>query len=368
MLILGSLLPAEWFDGSASWLLMVVTLVCMLFVIKGADWLVEGAAGIAKKFGMPEVIIGATIVSLGTTTPEAAVSVLAAWNGNSGLALGNGVGSIIADTGLIFGIGCLMTRLPADRFVLSRQGWVQFGSGALLTVVCFVAYMVSGGEIDGARLGRGIGLLFVALLVVYLMVSVKWSKAHPHGEPRLVGHEAADVKATGFREGEEAGERERGVLALLLMGFAGLVMVVLSGDGLVGSVSELAVRFGVPEVVVASTLVAFGTSLPELIVGITAIRKGHAELLVGNIIGADILNVLFVIGVSACATPLVIGDAGAKLPWIFLQLHLPMMMLMLLLMRGYIFATKKTGRFERWMGVPMVVLYVVFVGLQYALS
>ncbi|QQE13076.1 sodium:calcium antiporter [Planctomycetota bacterium] len=362
---LGNLFPPVWFAGAHWSMLLVIVLVAMVLVIKGADWLVEGAAGIAKKLGMPEVIIGATIVSLGTTTPEAAVSVLAAWDGKAGLALGNGVGSIIADTGLIFGVGCLLCALPADKFVLSRQGWVQFGAGLIVSFACLGAWFASG---DDATLGRSVGIVFVVLLAAYLLISVRWSKQHPHGEPRLVaenGHkdsEESDVTAKGF---EEPKHRERGVLALLGLGFIGLVIVVFSGDGLVQAVSELAVQAGIPQVVIASTLVAFGTSLPELVVGITAIRKGHAELLVGNVIGADILNVLFVIGVSALAAPLDIVDQNAVSPTMFLYLHIPVMMGMLILMRLYIAGSVKRGSFRRWMGVPLVAAYVVFVALQY---
>ncbi|QDU35003.1 Inner membrane protein YrbG [Poriferisphaera corsica] len=361
MLFLGNLLPEVWFADTHGLLLMAIVVFAMFCVIKGADWLVEGAAGIAKRLGMPEVIIGATIVSLGTTTPEAAVSVLAAWSGDAGLALGNGVGSIIADTGLIFGVGCLMCALPADRFVLSRQGWVQFGAGLLLALLCVGAYMIMG---DEAVLGRWVGVLLVGLLVGYLVISVKWSRMHPHGEPRLVSEEET-VEARGY---EERSKEDRGVGVLLGMGLAGLVLVIFSGDGLVQAVTVLAEKAGIPQVVIASTLVAFGTSLPELVVGVTAIRKGHAELLVGNVIGADILNVLFVIGVSAMAAPLGIVDMKANVPEIFLYMHLPVMVGMLVLMRIFIAGSVKTGAFKRWMGVPLVAGYVFFVGLQYWLS
>ena len=181
--LLASLLPSAWFDGNHQIMLILLAVVAMAAVIKGADWLVEGAAGLASKLGMPKVIIGATIVSLGTTAPEAAVSVLAAFGGNPGLALGNGVGSIIADTGLIFGLGCVMVALPADRFVLSRQGWVQFGSAVLLAGLGWTLYAVFGRE---AAITRPIGALLLLGLVAYLAISVKWSRQHPHGEPHLI--------------------------------------------------------------------------------------------------------------------------------------------------------------------------------------
>lgn len=365
-MLLASLLPEAWFTDRNVWLLLLVAAVAMGFVIKGADWLVEGAAGIAAKLGMPKVVIGATIVSLGTTSPEAAVSVLAAWSGKSGLALGNGVGSIIADTGLIFGIGCLMTALPADRFVLSRQGWVQFGSAVMLAAICYGAYAFTGPD---ASLGLWIGLLLVALLVAYLWISVRWAKAHPSGEPFVEAHDDEPVQK------HATAHPERSILRLTVMGVIGLVVVIFAGDVLVNSVSDVARQWGVPKTVIAATLVAFGTSLPELVVGITSIRKGHAELLVGNVIGADILNVLFVIGASAVggaiageALPVVETLPDGTRSYLFLTLLLPTMLIMLALFRIYIFRAVKIGHFSRWMGVPLVVMYVAYVAIQFVAS
>ncbi len=357
-MLLASLLPAEWFTTRETWLLLMVVVVSMALVIKGADWLVEAAAGLALRLGMPKVVVGATIVSLGTTSPECAVSVLGAWSGNSGLALGNGVGSIIADTGLIFGLGAMMCALPADRFVLSRQGWVQFGSAVLLSALCYGAFMLHG---DAAILGRHIGLILIALLVVYLMLSVRWSRAHPASEPHLIA-EGDQVRVQS--ELDEA-PAKHGTAMLVISGLVGLALVVLASDALVTSVSEVAVRWGVPQTVIAATLVAFGTSLPELIVGLTAVRKGHPSLLVGNVIGADILNVLFVIGASALAAPLEVVEDGNR---IFLQLHLPTMLAILLLFRLYIAAAARRGQFSRWMGAPLVMMYVAYVIIQYAAS
>ncbi|MEM9752071.1 MAG: sodium:calcium antiporter [Planctomycetota bacterium] len=358
---LASLLPHEWFAHRPEWLLVVIAIVGMVFVIKGADWLVEGAAGVAKKLGMPEVVVGATIVSLGTTSPEMAVSVLAAFGGDAGLALGNGVGSIIADTGLIFGVGCLMAALPADRFVLNRQGWVQIGSALLLAAICYGLWAFQG---DAATITRPVGVLLTLLLVAYLVVSVKWAKQHPSGEPHVVieGETATTDKAQHAEK--------HGLAMLFGMGLIGLAIVVVAGDALVQSVAIVAEKRGIPDAVIASTIVALGTSLPELVTGLTAIRKGHPELLVGNVIGADILNVLFVIGFSALAAPLPIIDMNPETtyPAIFLLLPVPTMLIMLVYMRLCIFRAAKRGHFERWMGVPLVVSYLAYLVLSYLWS
>lgn len=353
--MLATLLPPNWFADQSMGVLIIMAVVGMAVVIKGADWLVEGAAGLAGRLGMPKVIIGATIVSLGTTSPEAAVSVLAAWSGKAGLALGNGVGSIIADTGLIFGAGCLMASgLPADRFILKRQGWVQVGAATVLAAICYGLWIWQG---DAASIGRLLGLLLCVGLAGYLWMSVRWSRQHPTVADADAGEEV-DIDAAAHRP----------MLTLVGLGLLGLTMVVFAGDALVQSVTITAERLGVPEVIIASTLVALGTSLPELIVGLTAVRKGHPALLVGNVIGADILNVLFVIGFAALAKPLPIIDPVATYPAIFLMLQLPTMLAMLWLFRLYIRRASQTGQFARWMGAPLVVMYVGFVVASALLS
>ena len=352
------LIPPDWFKDLPWYWLLLILVATMTTLIKGADWLVLGASEIAFRMGVPQVIVGATIVALGTTSPETAVSVMAAIRGDSGLALGNAVGSIIADSGLIFGIGCLMTALPADRYVLNRQGWIQFCSGIALAVVCYAAFLIYGGQ---AEISRGVGIFFLLSLAVYLRVSIRWSRQHPKGKP-FVPPEELDETVTSLKESDHRDPQPVWKLCGLMI--AGLVVVVFSSHILICSVSELAVQFHVPQVVISATLVAFGTSLPELVVGMTAIRKGHPELLVGNVIGADILNVLFVIGASATAVPLPVLDMTAKIPEVFLYIHLPTMILVLILFRVAIAYAIRRGSFHRGFGIPLLVLYVVYIIIQ----
>lgn len=362
MFYLASILPESLYADRAQLLLIVLAVVAMTAVIKGADWLVEGAAGIAERLGMPKVIIGATIVSLGTTAPETAVSVLAAFSGNSGLALGNGIGSIIADTGLIFGLGCVLVALPADKFVLSRQGWVQFGSAALLAGLCWVLYYLNGPE---AVIGRFFGIIFLLLLAWYLWISVRWAKQHNAAAHIPVEHGSETVEAVGHPEAANLSTSK-----LAIIGLIGLAIVIAGGELLVGSVSELARQWSVPDAVIAGTIVAFGTSLPELVVGMTSLRKGHAELLVGNVIGADILNVLFVIGASAVAAPLLVAYDGAtqQPTYAIVYIALPAMMAMLLYFRLCIFKANKDGHFSKWMGYPLLAGYVAYSIVSFWLS
>jgi cation:H+ antiporter len=329
-------------SGVPSLGLLAIIAVCILVLSKGADWMIDGVVHLASRTGLPRIVIGATIVSLGTTTPEAVVSVMAAWMGNPGLALGNGVGSIIADTGLIFGLTCILTRVPVNRFILNRTGWVQVGAATLLVVIALSA-LISNPQ--GPILNRWVGMLFLILLGGYMYITYVWAK------------QGADEAATG----EDADITELlglGKCWFLLLG--GLFCVVIGARILVPAAAEIASRLGVPEDVIAATMVAFGTSLPELMTAIAAVRRRHPEIMVGNIVGADVLNCLFVIGAAAAAKPL-------EVPPNFFTFHFPAMILILYSFRAFIFMNRE-GSFKRWQGSWLLGVYLVYVILQYAFN
>ena len=349
------LIPQGWFLGLPQWQLLVLVAIAIAALGKASDVVVKGASGIASVLGISKIVIGATIVSLGTTSPECAVSVLAAWSGEPGLALGNAIGSIIVDSGLIFGLGCLLTVLPADRFVLSRQGWVQFASGVFLAMLCYGFYLQAG---DQAELGRPVGVVMLVALAAYMLISVRWSRSHP-----------GSVDSGSALSEERPAEGASGTARLLILVTIGLIFVLLTSRVLISSVIELAENhWNIPKVVIAATLVAFGTSLPELVIGMTSIRRGHSELLVGNIVGADILNVLFVVGAAATAAPLPIVERSAQIPEIMLYIHLPTMLFILTIFRVYIYSASSRGSFRRWYGLPLLAIYVSYVVLQLSLK
>jgi cation:H+ antiporter len=157
----------------SAFVLLVIIVICITMLSLGADWMIDGVVDLAERTGLPKIVIGATVVSLGTTLPEAFVSVMAAYMGNPGLALGNGVGSIIADTGLIFGLTCILAAVPVNRFILNRTGWVQFGAAVLLVLISVGVLLISDTE---PRLGRWVGFLFLALLAAYLYITYVWAK------------------------------------------------------------------------------------------------------------------------------------------------------------------------------------------------
>jgi cation:H+ antiporter len=332
----------ELVSGFPTLVLLIVIVVCIVVLSKGADWMIEGVVDLAERTGLPRIVIGATIISLGTTTPEAFVSVMAAWMGNPGLALGNGVGSIIADTGLIFGLMCIFSPIPVNRFILNRTGWVQVGSATLLVVIAVVALLKNDGE---PILGRSVGVFFLILLAGYMYVTYLWAKSG--GDRALEGESQSRNKP-----------RSIGFCSILM--FGGLLLVIGAARILVPSASEIAVRIGVPDDVIAATMVAFGTSLPELMTAVAALRKGHPEICVGNVVGADVLNCLFVVGAAATARPLAI-------PPNFFYFHFPTMLIILYSFRIFI-SMNRDGRFKRWQGIWLLSVYGIYVVLQYGLN
>ena len=336
-------------SGTGLWPLLGIVVVAIAVLGKSADVLIDQAVMLSTRSGLPTIVIGATIVSLGTTMPEATVSVLAAFNNEPGLALGNAVGSVICDTGLILGLACLIMPLPLDRKLVNRQGWVQFGAGFLLVIACLpwqnLGDVFSDGS--GARLPQWVGWIFLALLVAYMWWSVRLARlATP-----------ADVK-----EGDTANPVTKSVPQLLFFLLIGTTLLVLSSALLISATTELAEHhFHVPTSVIAATLVAFGTSLPELVTALTAVRKNQPELAVGNVIGADILNVLFVSGAAAAVTP-----AGLSADPVMFQLQFPAMLLILLVFRAGI-ASAKSGKLTRPFGALLLIAYLVYLGITIAL-
>ena len=326
------------------WALLLMIAVSVLALGKGADWLVEDAEAISRRWGVPQVVIGATIISLGTTTPEAVVSVLAAVNGRSEMALGNAVGSIICDTGLILGIGCLIAPLPLDPRVVNRQGWVQIATGVLLVAACLPWADPLSAFSGGGQLPRAVGVLFLGLLVLYLAWSVRLAREAPAEAPL----DSAAGRGTLLRT------------AMSLM--AGVATVVIASSLLIPSAAELAIRLNVPSSIIAATLVAFGTSLPELTVVVTAARKGQGDLAIGNVIGADILNVLFVAGAAAAVTP-----GGLEASHYFFLMQFPAMLLLLAIFRVGI-STAPGGTLGRLFGLALLGTYLVVTLTSYLLA
>ena len=334
-------------NGFGYLLLFIIIAVMLATLGKSADWLVDEAVALSTRWGLGKAVIGATIVSVGTTTPEAAVSVLSALQGKPGLALGNAVGSIICDTGLILGLASLIAPLPLNRQLTSRLSNVQVGAGILMVAACFPWSSPAKVFSDGGVLPQLVGVVFVVLLGLYIWQSIRWAGSMP-----------SDTEDT---EDTHAEAEEGNTFGILLKLIGSIAIIVVSAQILIPTVSVMAERIGVPKHIISATLVAFGTSLPELVTAITAVRRGHGELAVGNIIGADILNVLFVAGVSAAAT-----QGGLQADGQFFQFLFPAMLFILIVFRCGIFVSG--DQLKRPFGIVLVATWLLVTILSYVLS
>lgn len=273
-----------------------------VLLMKGADWFVEGASRLAEKFGIPQLVIGLTIVAMGTSLPEAAVSVSAALKGSAEITIGNIVGSNIMNILLILGLTALITPVAVQKSTVRYE--IPF-------VVVVSVILVAMGAAGDHLLHLSDGLILWALMLCYLGYLLAMSKRG--------GGPAEDMQG-------EDGEKPMSVWKMLALIVLGGAMIVLGSDVAVDAATELALIFGMSERLIGLTIVAFGTSLPELVTSVTAAIKGKADIAVGNIVGSNIFNILFVVGTSALITPVayapefltdgIVCIAAAVLLWI----------------------------------------------------
>ena len=254
------------------WQVMIL-LAGFLFLVKGADWFVEGAACIAKKLGIPQLVIGLTIVAMGTSMPEAAVSVTAAMQQNAGITVGNVVGSNILNILIILGITAVITNVTIQRSTLHYEIPFMLAVTALL-----LGFGMTGGRITFME-----GVIFWIFFLAYLGYLF--------------------VMARKENAGEEGAVKDFPVWKCLLLMVLGGILVVKGSDFAVSGASAIARYFGMSERFIGLTIVALGTSLPELVTSVTAARRGNAGIAIGNIVGSNIFNILFVIGTAALICP-----------------------------------------------------------------
>ena len=259
-------------------LLNVGLLVLGFFLlVKGADWFVEGASKLAEKFGIPQIVIGLTIVAMGTSLPEAAVSIASAAKGSADIAIGNVLGSNIMNVLLILGITALICEIPVKPQTIRFE--IPFVIA--VTVLLFVI-----GYFDGT-VGRAEGFLLWVCFIGYL-IYLRWRTK--------MGDELDEAPGS---------DKELPLWRMLLLILIGAGMIVLGSDLAVDGATGIARNLGVSERVIGLTVVAFGTSLPELVTSCTAARKKKTDIAIGNIVGSNIFNILFVIGTTGLITPVV---------------------------------------------------------------
>lgn len=309
----------------------------LVLLIKGGDWFVDGATGIARRFRLPDIIVGATVVSIGTTLPEVMVSTTGALLGQGAMAYGNAIGSIICNTALIAAISVTCNPGPVNVKTMKMPVFFFFTSAA---VYCLAAYGLG-------TFPRWLGIIMLAIFVVYLIANVRQGLRYPEE----TAEEAESAKASRSLAME---------LVLLVIGAA---LIAYGANLLVEHGTIIAQKLGVPETVIALTFVALGTSLPELITTITSLKKGHASLGIGNVIGANVFNLVLVSGMAVTIAPfdvpvgkLLLGQNAS------LVLDIPLMLLVMLLLTVPAL-TKK--RLSRWQGITLLCIYAAFCTFQF---
>ena len=296
---------------------VLLFIVGLLFLIKGGDWFVDGASALARRFHLPELLIGATVVSIGTTLPEVMVSTMSALSGHGEIAYGNAIGSVICNAALIAAITIAVRPGRVDPKTLKTPVAFFFAAAA---IYCIAAYVFG-------RFTRVMGIIMLAVFVAYMAANVLQMKNTPAGE-------------------QEASEEEE--------------MPLLVDNG-----TLIAQALGVPESVIALTFVALGTSLPELVTAITSLVKGHSDLSLGNIVGANVFNLVLVSGMSITLAPFTIPQSAT----LFginssLVLDLPVMLAVMLILT--VPALVK-GKLHRAQGILLLAIYAAFCAVQFAL-
>ena len=309
-------------DWNMVWQIALL-IIGFVMLIKGADWFVDGAAGMADKLHIPQLIIGLTIVAMGTSAPEAAISISASVQGSADIAVGNILGSNILNILIILGITSVITPLAVQKSTVKYE--IPF------VIIISVIFGLIGlfdnsiGFIDGILLW----VLFIAY-IAYLFIMTKKGK--------IQADESDD---------EDNDKKPKKVWQLILFGIIGIALVVFGSNITVNAATEIATMFGMSERFIGLTIVALGTSLPELVTSITAALKKNADIAIGNIVGSNIFNILFVIGTSAMITP-VAYQSQFLIDSIFCVATAILLLLLVL---------NKDKKLKRWGGIIMLICY-----------
>ena len=321
------------------WIALLFFAVGVVLLIKGGDWFVDSAVSLAKRFRVPEIIIGATVVSIGTTLPEVMVSTTAAIGGSGAIAYGNAIGSIICNTSLIAALTIAIRPAPVNRKAVVMPVIFYFVSAAIYMVAAYIF----------GTFQRWLGIVMLLVFGTYMFMTIRAGFKNPVEEPA--------------HEEEEGEEKPKSLLADLLVLIGSAALIAVGAEFLEGSAVSLAENhLHIPTEVVGVTVVALCTSLPELVTAVTALAKGHGALSLGNIIGANIFNLVLVSGMAVTIAPFDV-PAGSVLFGMnaSLILEIPLMVGVMALMTLPALFKKKL---YRWQGISLLCIYAAFVTLQ----
>lgn len=297
-------------------------IIGFVLLIKGADFFVEGSSGIAKALKVPSMIIGLTIVAMGTSAPELSVSISAAIQGSNAIAISNVIGSNIFNLIVVCGVCAILSPLPIEKQTLKTEFPIAIGAGILLTVFCL-----------DKTLGRVDGILFLILFVAFLAWMVKSAlQSRKNGE----GAEEDEIKSIPIW-----------LCFIYIVG--GIIAIVKGGDLVVESATQIAKTFGLSETLIGLTIVAIGTSLPELVTSVVAAKKGEVDMAIGNVIGSNIFNILLILGISSSIHSITVG----------METVFDLLLMTAMSMVVYVFGWSKQ-KINRIEGAVMVAMYVAY--------
>lgn len=331
---------------------IILLIVGFALLIKGGDWFVDGATGIARRFHLPEILIGATVVSIGTTLPEVMVSAGAALQGSGSIAYGNAIGSIICNTSLIAALTIAIKPGAAARKSLVLPVAFFFIAAA---VYCVSAYVLG-------TFSLLIGLVLLSIFVIYMVMTVLRMKNNATLSDELASETVTDEDHTSKSEADTAKDSLLKDIILLIVG---AVVIAIGADFLVDNAIIIAEQFGVSQKVIGLTIVALGTSLPELVTAVTALLKGHGSLSLGNIIGANLFNLVLVSGVAVTLNPFDVPVSGLVSGInSSLIIDIPVMLGVMLILTV---PTLLKEKLSRWQGILLLLIYASFCALQFTI-
>lgn len=302
----------------------ILIIIGLVLLIKCADWFVDGCSNIAKSLGIPSLIIGLTIVAFGTSAPEAAVSVTASIKGMNDISLGNVVGSNICNLLLVLGISGLFGSLTAKRKIITRDFVYAIFSSVVLLILSFSFFLDGGNE---GVITRTDGLILLCFLGIYLYA--------------LIGDALRSVR--------DKEEKTKFNIKDVFFIIVGLVGIILGGQLVVNSATDIANMFNISQNVIALTIVAVGTSLPELVTSAVAARKGKTDIAIGNVVGSNIFNIFFILGLSSVVSPISFGVES------FMDIII--MVIASIIVYGLLLINKRIGRVK---GVVLLTTYAIY--------
>lgn len=306
----------------------IILIIGFVLLIKGADYFVDGSSAIAKKVGIPPVIVGLTLVSLGTSAPELAVSVISSIQGNNGITLGNVIGSNLFNSLVVLGVSAMIVPLVIKKKDTKRDFSVNIFSTILVVVLTLVGFLLGGKVIS-----RLDGIILLICTLIYMVILIFQSKGNNSEDIS----EIEDIKLS----------------TKIILSIIGVAGITIGGQLVVNSSKEIATTFGISDKLIGLTIVAIGTSLPELVTSVVAILKGEDDIALGNILGSNTFNLLLILGTASAINPIKVSTS--------LFIDLAVLLVVTLFIGALVFINKKEEKtISRKEGFLLIMVYIIY--------